>query len=339
MDNLRAKYFYTKKVFSSSIFIEMSNSSMNILKMAYIQKWSIEVLVTMCIILLMTGCTGMWDDIPAVPEGYQENFSYEGELEKKYAYDGSYQTEFFSQASSHKKIRLLQVWYPTELKSSERRWPVVVMANGSGTEASRYKAILKHLASWGFIVVGNQDNSSWSGETTSLTLDFILKQDQQKDSIFYGKINTEKIGLSGHSQGAVAVFNAVTKYPNGRYYKAICAQSCVNMNAAKFLKWPYSVDDVKVPTLAMAGVGKSDDETVCPLSTLNYFADHIKAPALIGRLKDITHERVLMKGNAYTTAWMLYWLYDDPEAGKCFIGSDAEILKNKGWRNVKQKKL
>lgn len=39
---------------------------------------------------------------------------------------------------------------------------VIVMCNGSGTPMSQYPAVAKHMASWGFIVIGTEENYSWN---------------------------------------------------------------------------------------------------------------------------------------------------------------------------------
>ncbi|WP_294188357.1 hypothetical protein [uncultured Clostridium sp.] len=77
------------------------------------------------------------------------------------------------------------------------------MVNGTGVPASKYKAIFEHLASWGFIVVGNEDGESWNGNSTSQTLDYILSLNDDVNSIFNKKINVDAIGVAGHSQGGV----------------------------------------------------------------------------------------------------------------------------------------
>ena len=152
------------------------------------------------------GCKAIWNKIltaPLVEDGYQNEFGYKGTLEKKYAYNGTYAVDSLSVASGDEAVKRFHVWFPSELKESSQKWPVVVMANGTGVLATRYIPIFEHLASWGFVVVGNQDGSSWFGNSTSATLDWILLQNTAADSPFYGKIETEAIGLAGHSQGGV----------------------------------------------------------------------------------------------------------------------------------------
>lgn len=57
---------------------------------------------------------------------------------------------------------------------------------------------------------------------------------------------------------------------------------------------------------------------------------------VLGRIKNTDHGDVLKRGDAYMTAWMRYWLCDDQEAGKCFLGDSAEILSNEAWQDVKR---
>lgn len=47
-----------------------------------------------------------------------------------------------------------------EMEKSDITYPLVNMPNGTGVKSSRYEAVFEHLASWGFIVVGNEDENS-----------------------------------------------------------------------------------------------------------------------------------------------------------------------------------
>lgn len=98
---------------------------------------------------------------------------------------------------------MFKVWYPTEMDNSDMTYPLVVMANGTGVKASRYEAIFDHLASWGFIVMGNEDKNSWEGVSSSESLAFMLDSNNDTSSIFCGKIDTANIGITGHSQRGV----------------------------------------------------------------------------------------------------------------------------------------
>ena len=47
---------------------------------------------------------------------------------------------------------------------------------------------------------------------------------------------------------------------------------------------------------------------------------------------------MLVLSDGYMTAWMLYQLQGNEEAGTVFIGDDAEILHNAGWQDVEKNK-
>ena len=67
------------------------------------------------------------------------------------------------------------IHYPLELESKDHKYPVVVFVNGTGVYASKYPALFEHLASWGFIVIGNEDPSTCTGDSADGTLAYLLK--------------------------------------------------------------------------------------------------------------------------------------------------------------------
>ena len=278
--------------------------------------------------LLLWGCEAILNNMlttPMVQNGYQSKINYQGMLERKYAQNGAFAVDTFSVASGDERTRRFEVWYPSELKNSNKTWPVVVMANGTGVFASRYKPIFEHLASWGFIVVGNEDGSSWWGHGTATTLDFVLAQQTSKESPLYGKVNISTIGLAGHSQGGVGSFHAAADFDNSNRYKAICAMSGND---------PTVAEKIQSPVLLMMGTKGLDANG---MKGVNECFDKITSqPVIVGRLSNTDHGEVLTKGDAYMTAWMRYWLCGDLEAGKCFLGDSAEMLSNEAWQDVKR---
>lgn len=92
-----------------------------------------------------------------------------------------------------------EVWYPSEMTDSGKQYPLVIMVNGTGVKASAYKEVFRHLASWGFIVAGNEDAASGNGASSAKTLDFMLQENEKEDSPFYQHIDMENIGIAGHS--------------------------------------------------------------------------------------------------------------------------------------------
>ena len=118
------------------------------------------LIISAVVLACCVGCKAILNNIltaPLVKDGYQNEFEYKGKLEKLYAYNGSFSVDSLSVVSNDEAVKRFHVWFPSELKESTKKWPVVVMANGTGVLATRYVPIFEHLASWGFVVVGNQD--------------------------------------------------------------------------------------------------------------------------------------------------------------------------------------
>lgn len=279
----------------------------------------------------------------AVKDNYFNDIYTQSELESKYKEKGSFDVSFIEyENTTYKKI---EVWYPSEIKSSTDKYPLVVMANGTGVSATKYKPIFDHLASWGFIVVGNEDENSWSGKSSAESLNFILSENENNNSIFYQKIDMDNIGIAGHSQGGVGTINAVTNQANGNKYKAMYTASATHIVLSEALKWPYDVSKVNIPYFMVAGtktvdagdgVENSDNVGIAPLSSLqeNYAKISNDTIKVMARRTNADHGDMLATADAYMTAWFMYWLKDDLTAKNVFYGNSAEILNNTNWQDI-----
>ena len=174
---------------------------------------AVILVITISIILLLLSMQ------PFVPNNYTQIVKTGGELEAKYLAMGASQVEHM-EVSTEEEWGNINVYYPKELTESAKSYPVVVMVNGTGVYSSKYPALFKHLASWGFIVIGNEDPSTCSGSSADTTLAWLLNENENPDSRFYQKVDEEHIGISGHSQGGVGVFNAINEQPHG----SLCGQ-------------------------------------------------------------------------------------------------------------------
>ncbi len=282
-----------------------------------------------------------------IVEGYYRNFKSDAPLEMKYSQPGLYKTSCTEFASDNESVGKIRIWYPKELETGEKAWPMIMVVNASGTPAASYEPFFPRLASWGFIVVGNEDGQTGSGETASVTLDFVLNI--PADSVLYGKIDYENMGIIGYSQGGAGAICALTKYENGSRYKTIFTGSAAYPTLAKNLGWEYDTSKVTVPYFMCAGTGKSDDSGVdpekgfggvSPLSALiyNYSKVSDNVTKIRGRAVGAEHEQMLARSDGYMTAWMLWQLCGDEEAAAVFIGENAEILHNSNWQDVEKNK-
>ena len=58
-------------------------------------------------------------------------------------------------------------------------------------------------------------------------------------------------------------------------------------------------------------------------------------PKVIARLTGKDHGDIPHSADGYMTAWFMYWLQGDEEAGQAFFGENAEIKTNENWQDVK----
>lgn len=138
-------------------------------------------IVIAVIILTVGGCSVLFGIINHRNENYWKYSEPKGEIETKYTALGSYDVSYTEFNADGKIWKKFEVWYPSEMQDGIT-YPLVIMANGTGVKASQYKEVFKHLASWGFIVVGNEDDNSRTGESSAATLNFILSLNEDKDS-------------------------------------------------------------------------------------------------------------------------------------------------------------
>ncbi len=99
------------------------------------------------------------------------------------------------------------VWYPTDLGGAKH--PIVLWGDGTKAVPSQYTYLLRHLASWGFVVIGTENQQTGSGTDILGSLNFLKEQATTPASVFYGKLDTAAAGAIGHSQGATGVVNAM----------------------------------------------------------------------------------------------------------------------------------
>ena len=289
--------------------------------------------------------------MPWLDKDYYTQFQSGSDLEAKYAGLGVFKVSSTANKSEDKTIGNIRIWYPTELEDKADRYPLIIVTNASNMAALNYEAYFERLASWGFVVVGNDDRQTGTGISTSQTLDYMLEQGQNSGSLFYEKIDTENIGIVGYSQGGAGAIRAVTEFDNSGQYKTIFTGSATHSYLAQKMWAGYNASKVSIPWFMTAATGTSDDAGVtdvtdpntewlgvAPLSSLieNYNSMTNDVLKLRARVVGAEHEDMQVRTDGYMTAWMLYHLQDDQEAGKVFLGEDAEIIHNTNWQDIEK---
>lgn len=260
---------------------------------------------------------------PAAPTDYQQTVQTGGDIEKKYMANGPYEVSTYETAVLQEFEKIV-AHFPAELETSNKKYPVIVMCNGSGTPMSKYSAVAKHMASWGFIVIGTEENYSWNAFGAEMCLRYLERLNdnekiEDKVSIFYQKVDFDNVGIVGHSQGGVGVMNAITDTVHKDSYKAAVSLSPTNKELAHNLLWDYDASLIGTPIMLISGEGGGDDWVVTG-EQLQEIYDDIRSPKLMARRRNTAHNEVLYTANGYVMAWFMWQLQGDEKSGGCIYG-------------------
>ena len=302
------------------------------------KKWKkvlrVLILVPVIIGIVLAAVYFYADNRKDIKAGYNLEIETGGALESKYLAGGELETKRFT-AKTEAPMKKYTVYYPAEMESVDKTYPMILVMNGTGGKASKYEAQFDLYASWGFIVVGNQDKTTGTGVSAVATLHFMLEQNENPDSVFYHKIDLDNIGITGFSQGGAGVFNVLTKYDEAKYFKAAAPLSPVSeYMPALATDYTYDSSLVNIPIMVLAGTeGEFETETVIPINLLNEQYDKIAMPKVMARRTGMTHDQMMYSAGGYVMAWFRWQLMGDEEAAQVFIGQSPELLINTVYQN------
>lgn len=273
----------------------------------------------------------------SLKETYRNDIQTGGEGEAAYLKDGPFETGYYEEPTMQ-GFEKYAISYPKELEAVDKKYPVIVICNGTGWKgASLNKAQHQFYASYGFIVIATNETYSWNAFGAEMCIRHLERLNEYKDddgqtSIFYQKIDFDRVGIVGHSQGGVGVFNAVTNTDHKDIYKAAVALSPTNQPVALALEWPYDASQIQTPIMLISGAGGGDDAVVT-LEGLNAIYDQIPGDKVMLRRKDTHHGLTVTAEDGYVMAWFMWQLQGDEDAAKAFVGQDAEIFTNTLYQN------
>lgn len=277
---------------------------------------------------------------PLVFEGYTDGYQTQAPLERQYLAQGPHTVTKLTFPAPDTRSQQYHIWMP-DTERNNMPLPAVVIVNASDLSAPRYEPFFAHLSSWGFVVIGNEDRQSGTGESSGEMLNFLLAENARADSPLFSMIDTACIGIAGFSQGGAGAINGVSAQENGSLYKTIFTGSAANAQLSQAIGWEYDASKINIPWFMTAGTLKNDTGEdggigVAPLSSLVENCDAVTAPVLRVRARAVNadHEDMLIRSDGYLVAWMRFQLCGDKQAAAAFTGTTPEIANNECWQDV-----
>jgi pimeloyl-ACP methyl ester carboxylesterase len=229
-------------------------------------------------------------------------------------------------------LALYTVFRPACTKEGEK-YPVITWGNGTCGQSGGYAALLATVASHGFVVIAANSRFTDGGNKEMLrALDLAKAINEDPKNVLYQKLDLEKVGAMGHSQGGAATAHAAT---DPRIKALILWNGGVSSTVAK-------------PFLAVSGDRDIGDQTVMGLSSTVNGATQPAAWLFYHKVLEtggsVTGHLTLMEQPGrvtdVTVAWWKYMLLGDAEAKKTFVGTDCTLCNNKaeyeyGQHNLK----
>ena len=207
------------------------------------------IIIVALALILMLGRNILDSKLPALGGNYYKDFKSDAELEYKYSQKGEFDVDNYTLEEPTATGGAVNVWYPRN--TDGRKVPMIIVANPSKLPATNYKPFFERLASWGFVVVGNEDQQSGNGKSASEALEAmkgLVETHPLRDVIDY-----DRIGIVGYSQGGSGALAAATEYDNGKEYKAIFTGSAVEPKLSESMGWIYDTSKIQASYFMTAG--------------------------------------------------------------------------------------
>lgn len=220
------------------------------------------------------------------------------------------------------------IYYPASLTENNNNvYPVITWANGTMCAPALYHSLLSQFAKAGYIVVTNTNVMSGDGKAQISSIDFILDKNEDPDSVFYQKVDTEHIAAAGHSQGGRSAVNAAAKDS-----RIDCVLSIAGSN--------YTSEAKKLSTPTFFIAGSADAMVVASLWVKPAYK-YCTGTAVYANLKGALHTRCCTNASDYSEyaiPWFDLWLKGDSASAKVFT-SKGTLAKDRAWKDFSVKGL
>lgn len=230
------------------------------------------------------------------------------------------------------------LFYPTGGPAGERL-PLLTWGNGTFCSPTFYDALINHVVSYGFIVVGANTSNVGTGVEMLKAVDWALAQDQDMQSPIHGRVDRDHIGAFGHSQGGAGTCMTGAD-PR---IKAIAPLSGAPLSDRR----DASVD-IQCPTFYVTTEG----DIATPDSIMQVY-DFMKVPTAFGVTNGGNHDDYTdiaddphisgltsndgQRARAAIAAWFDWQLKGKTNLRSLFVGPSCGFCKDSNWKTFVSK--
>jgi hypothetical protein len=290
------------------------------------------------------------------PNTFAEPIEPDGAIEERYFEEGPWSVRVDREfACCDSAGNSYAVYRPRHLGVGGIRHPLITWGNGSDGSPEGYDFFLRHVASWGFVVIATREDQTGDGDEILDAARFAVAENDNPSSIFFGKLATDRVGAMGHSQGAAGALNALRK-SDGLIRTAILFHIPENGCWSCPPETPTGesgLDEITWGSVFL--VTGSNDPPVSSAAGNKWWYEELpdSIPKARGRLLGPTHGDITGQPGCtdpraalacfngvfgylgYSTAWMMDRLWGDAFARGAFISDGSgEIFDNSNWDHV-----
>jgi hypothetical protein len=201
-----------------------------------------------------------------------------------------------------------------------QKHPVITWGNGTGSSPQTYGVMLKLWASHGFIVIASNSQNVGQGSPPPMLegVTWVLEQDMTDGVPLYQHVDRDRIGASGHSQGAFATTSA------GSDPRIKTIAPIQTFGGGRGLHGPV-----------LALCGGMDTLLSCD-GNLTGFKSVTNQPAMYAELKSADHAAWAFGAGipdfaVITNAWFRVHLMNDMANRPMLYGADCGFCKDDKW--------
>lgn len=287
------------------------------------------------------------------PKTFADPIEPDGPVEERYFEEGPWSVRVDPEFSCCDSAgNNYAVYRPRHLGVGDIRHPIITWGNGSDGSPEGYDFFLRHMASWGFVVIATREDQTGSGDEILDAARFLVAANADPSSDFFHKLATDRVGAMGHSQGASGAINAMRK-SDGLIETTILFHIPENGCWTCPPETPTGESGLDEITWgSVYFVTGSNDPPISSAAGNKWWYEELpdSIPKARGRLvgpshNDITGQPGCQPGTAcfngvygylgYPTAWLMDRLQNDRFARGGFVSEGSgEIFQNGHWDNV-----